>query len=63
MDRIRSRGRTCGRDRMDATDRQGRGVSEPGRANQPGPAVGARVRVREKTGRIWIGGLRLDTLC
>jgi hypothetical protein len=26
------------------TDRRGRGVSEPGRADQPGPAAGARVR-------------------
>jgi hypothetical protein len=52
--------RSCGRGRVDVTDRRGRGVSEPGRADQPGPAAGVRVRGREKSGRISIGGLRLD---
>jgi hypothetical protein len=37
---IRSRGRE------DATDRRGRGVSELGRADWPGPGTGAQVRGR-----------------
>jgi hypothetical protein len=43
-DRIRSRRRARRRERADATDRRGQGVSEPGRADQSGPAARARVR-------------------
>jgi hypothetical protein len=56
---IRSRRRARERERVDATNRRGRGVSEPGRADQPGPVAWARVRGREKSGRLWIRGLRL----
>jgi hypothetical protein len=49
---IRSRGRARGRERADATERLGWGVSEPGRADQSGPSAGARVIWREKSGRI-----------
>jgi hypothetical protein len=48
--------------RADVTDRRGRGVSEPGRADQLGQAAGARVRGREESSRIWIGELRLGLL-
>jgi hypothetical protein len=44
MPRIGSCERTHKRGRTDAADRRGQGVSEPGRAHQPGPAAGARVR-------------------
>jgi hypothetical protein len=43
---IRSHGRARGRERVDATNRRGKSVSEPGQAYQPGPAVGSRVRGR-----------------
>jgi hypothetical protein len=46
MTQIRSRGRA------DASDKRGQGVSEPGRADQPGPGAETRVRGRE--------GRRLD---
>jgi hypothetical protein len=59
---IKSRMSARARERADATNRLGRAVSEPGRADQPGPAAGARVRGREESSRIWIGGLRLDPL-
>jgi hypothetical protein len=48
--------------RADVTDRRGRGVSEPGRADQPGPAAGARVRGREESSQIWIEELGLGPL-
>jgi hypothetical protein len=44
MTQIRSRDRG----RADATDKQGQGVSEPGRADQPGPGAETRVRGREE---------------
>jgi hypothetical protein len=50
------------RAQADAADRRGQGVSEPGRADQPGPGAGARVRGREEGGWIWIRGLRSDPL-
>jgi hypothetical protein len=37
---IRSRGSARGRERVDATDKRGQGVSGPGRAGQPGPVAG-----------------------
>jgi hypothetical protein len=42
--------RSCerGRGRADATDRRGHGVSEPGRADQPGPGAETRVRGTEE---------------
>jgi hypothetical protein len=38
--------RSCGR--ADATGKQGQGISEPGRADQPGPGAETRVRGREE---------------
>jgi hypothetical protein len=44
-------------------DSRGQGVSEPGRADQPGLEAETRVRgKRERGGWIWIGGLRSDSL-
>jgi hypothetical protein len=47
-----------GRGRADAANRRGQGVSEPGRADQPGPEAETRVRGRERGGWIWIEGLQ-----
>jgi hypothetical protein len=49
-----------GLDHAGATDRRGRGVSEPGQADRPGPGARAQVWGREECEQIQIGVLRLD---
>jgi hypothetical protein len=48
MTQIRSRGRA------DVIDRRGQGISEAGRADQPGPGAETRVRGERRDGWIWI---------
>jgi hypothetical protein len=52
--------RSCGRGRASMADKRGKGTSEPGQADRPGPEAGARVRGRGESGWIQIEGLRSD---